>query len=74
MKLRRTDIRPLKRRQRGAASLIETKVRNWLGHIQATEQASLNRTSLPPLSAKMLSITRTAGGGKHNRNASLTLK
>lgn len=50
-------ILPLKRRQRDAASPIETKGRNWLGHIQAVEQAFLKRTSLPPsLSAKTLTV------------------
>ena len=32
-------ILPLKRRQRDAASPIETKRHNWLGDIQAVEQA-----------------------------------
>ena len=32
-------ILPLKRRERDAASPIETKGRDWLGEIQAVEQA-----------------------------------
>ena len=57
MKLGRTDILPLKRRQRDAASPIETKGVIGQDTFKQKRKAPLNRTSLPPsLSAKTLTV------------------